>query len=166
MKADSTIPADARGLRVAIVVSAYHRDITEAMELAATAEFLRLGGQASDIVRLQAPGAFEIPLLIDTALARAGIAAAVAIGCIVRGETRHDRHLGQAVTSELARISVTRGKPVGLAVLTVENLKQARARAGGEVGNKGAEAMTAALACVRACEPAYVRECWCSEGRG
>ena len=152
MKADSNIPADARGLRVAIVVSGYHREITEAMEAAATAEFLHLGGQAVDIVRLQAPGAFEIPLLIDTALSRAGIAAAVAIGCIVRGETRHDRHLGQAVTNELARISVARGKPVGLAVLTVENLKQARARAGGDLGNKGAEAMKAALACVRVCE--------------
>ena len=152
MKADSNIPADARGLRVAIVVSAYHHEITEAMEVAATAEFLHRGGLAADIVRLQAPGAFEIPILIDVALSRAGIAAAIAIGCIVRGETRHDRHLGQAVTNELARISVARGKPVGLAVLTVENLKQARARAGGDLGNEGSDAMIAALACVRACE--------------
>ena len=37
MKAESNIPADARGLRVAIVVSAYHHEITEAMEVAATA---------------------------------------------------------------------------------------------------------------------------------
>ena len=71
---------------------------------------------------------------------------AVAIGCIVRGETAHDRHLGLAVTQELLRISVARGKPVGLAVLTVESMDQARARAGGALGNKGAEAMRAAVA--------------------
>ena len=44
------------------------------------------------------------------------------------------------------RISVARGKPVGLAVLTVESMDQARARAGGALGNKGAEAMRAAVA--------------------
>jgi 6,7-dimethyl-8-ribityllumazine synthase len=57
--------------------------------------------------------------------------------------------LGQAVTSELARVSVARGKPVGLAVLTVDSLEQARARAGGALGNKGEEAMRAAVATAR-----------------
>jgi 6,7-dimethyl-8-ribityllumazine synthase len=152
MKADTNISADARGLRVAIVTSAYHAEVTHAMERDAVAEFVRAGGEASHVMRIEAPGAFEVPLLVDAALARADVHAAVAIGCIVRGETTHDRHLGMAVTCELSRISVARGKPVGLAVLTVENMAQARARAGGEVGNKGTDAMRAALACVRRCE--------------
>jgi 6,7-dimethyl-8-ribityllumazine synthase len=70
---------------------------------------------------------------------------------VVRGETVHDRHLGLAVTQELLRISVARGKPVGLAVLTVENIEQARARAGGAVGNKGADAMRAVVATACSC---------------
>jgi 6,7-dimethyl-8-ribityllumazine synthase len=137
---------------VAIVTSAYHAEVTHAMERDAVAEFVRAGGEASHVMRIEAPGAFEVPFLVDAALARADVHAAVAIGCIVRGETTHDRHLGMAVTCELSRISVARGKPVGLAVLTVENMAQARARAGGEVGNKGTDAMRAALACVRRCE--------------
>ena len=59
------------------------------------------------------------------------------------------RVLGQAVTSELARISVARGTPEGLSVLTVDSLEQARARAGGALGNKGEEAMRAAIATSR-----------------
>lgn len=152
MKADPNITVDARGLRVAIIASTYHHEVTSAMEEAAREEFLNAGGAPTDILRLAAPGAFELPLLVDAALSRADIAAVVAIGCIVKGETRHDRHLGSAVTHELARISVVRSKPVGLAVLTVENLKQAQARAGGKLGNKGADAMRAALSCVRLCE--------------
>ena len=152
MKSDVQLPADARGLRVAIVTSAYHAEVCGAMEEAAVAEFLAAGGREQDVLRIAAPGSFELPLLCDAALSRADVAAAVAIGCIVRGETRHDRHLGAAVTNELLRISVARGKPLGLAVLTVETMRQARARAGGKVGNKGRDAMLAALAVVRACE--------------
>jgi 6,7-dimethyl-8-ribityllumazine synthase len=88
-------------------------------------------------------------VLVDAVLGRADVDLAIAIGCIVRGETSHDRVLGQAVTSELARTSVARGKPVGLAVLTVDSLEQARARAGGALGNKGEEAMRAAIATAR-----------------
>jgi predicted Rossmann fold flavoprotein len=58
--------------------------------------------------------------------------------------------LGHAVTEALMRSSVARGKPVGLAVLTVDTLEQAQARAGGALGNKGAEAMDAAVATANA----------------
>jgi 6,7-dimethyl-8-ribityllumazine synthase len=95
---------------------------------------------------VHAPGAFEVPMLVDRALATGAFDVAVGVGCIVRGETVHDRHLGQAVTQELLSIAVRRGRPVGLAVLTVEDIAQAHARAGGALGNKGAEAMAAAIA--------------------
>lgn len=146
------IPADARGMRIAVVASAYHAEVTDAMLEAARAEFARLGGDPAALVEVRAPGAFELPVLTDAALARRDVSAVVAIGCIVRGETRHDRHLGAAVTSELLRCSVARGKPVGLAVLTVETMRQARARAGGKHGNKGADAMRAAVAAAGAAE--------------
>lgn len=152
MESTVDIPADARGMRVAIVASAYHAQVTEAMLEAARAEFVRLGGAPSALLEARAPGAFELPLLVDAALSRPDVAAAVAIGCIVRGQTRHDRHLGAAVTHGLLGISVARGKPVGLAVLTVEDMRQARARAGGKHGNKGRDAMHAAVAAAAAAE--------------
>lgn len=150
MRSDAVISADARGLRVVVVASTYHGDITGALERGARDAFVALGGDPTAFRAVPAAGAFELPLLVDAALARGDVDAAVAIGCVVRGETVHDRHLGLAVTQELLRISVARGKPVGLAVLTVEDLQQARERAGGKVGNKGEDAMRAAVATVRA----------------
>ena len=151
MKADIDIQADARGMRVAIAASAYHAAVTSAMDRGAREEFARLGGDPAAVRGVAAAGAFELPLLVDALLARPDVDGAVAIGFVVRGETVHDRHLGLAVTQELARISVARGKPVGLAVLTVENMDQARARAGGASGNKGADAMRAVVATACSC---------------
>src|SRR5204863_331842 len=72
-------------------------------------------------------------------------AGVVALGCIIKGQTSHDVHLAQAVTSGLMDIVLRTGVPVGLGVLTVDTPAQARARAGGQKGNKGAEAMAAVL---------------------
>lgn len=146
-------PLDARGLRVGLVVSRYHGQITGALEAGARETFLRAGGRAQDLLVMSAPGAFELPVLCAHLARRRGkgaVAAVVALGCVVRGQTRHDQYINQGVTHALAQLSVERGKPVGYGLLTVETMAQARARAGGREGNKGAEAMAAALQAVRA----------------
>jgi 6,7-dimethyl-8-ribityllumazine synthase len=146
MKSTPEIHADARGLRAIIVASAYHAEVTSALVRGARDAFLAARGAEGSLEVVHAPGAFEVPMLVDRALATGAFDFAVGVGCIVRGETVHDRHLGQAVTQELLSIAVRRGRPVGLAVLTVEDIAQAHARAGGALGNKGAEAMAAAIA--------------------
>jgi len=146
MKSTPEIPADARGLRAVVVASAYHAEVTDALVRGARDSFAAAGGDAGAVDVVRAPGAFEVPMLVDRALATGAFDVAVGVGCIVRGETVHDRHLGQAVTQELLAIAVRRARPVGLAVLTVEDVRQAHARAGGALGNKGAEAMSAAVA--------------------
>ena len=45
----------------------------------------------------------------------------------------------------LTQVTVATGVPVSFGVLTCQSLAQAQARAGGDRGNKGAEAMTAAI---------------------
>lgn len=146
MKSTPEIQADARGLRAVVVASAYHAEVTDALVRGACDAFAAAGGDAGAVDVVRAPGAFEVPMLVDRALATGAFDVAVGVGCIVRGETVHDRHLGQAVTQELLAIAVRRARPVGLAVLTVEDVAQAHARAGGALGNKGAEAMAAAVA--------------------
>lgn len=69
----------------------------------------------------------------------------VALGCLVRGETSHDRYIAEAVANTLAEASIRAGIPIAFGVLTVDTPEQAEARAGGRKGNKGAEAMAAAL---------------------
>jgi 6,7-dimethyl-8-ribityllumazine synthase len=135
----------AAGQRIAIIASTYHGDVTGALLEGARQAHRAAGGAPEDLRVIAAPGAFELPVLAAAAAARADIAGVVALGCVVRGETRHDRYICAAVAAELARLAVDRGKPVGFGVLTVETMRQARARAGGKAGNKGAEAMEAVL---------------------
>lgn len=131
--------------RVAIVVSRYNGSITDRLLEGATEEYARRGGDPGGLAVLDAPGSFEIPAIAAAAARSGKFGAIVALGCIIRGETRHDRYLAQAVTDALMSIAVGTGVPVGLGVLTVENSRQARERAGGKKGNKGAEAMGAAI---------------------
>ncbi len=122
---------------------------------------------SSRVEVFDAAGAFETIALASAAAAGGRFDAVVVLGCIIKGETNHDEVLGHAVTRELAAISRERCLPVGLGVLTVNTQDQALERAGlkrggtsdaapsvpggsGElIGNKGAEAMEAALHTLR-----------------
>lgn len=130
---------------VAIVVSRYNESITNALLEGARSTYLGAGGSADRLGVIEAPGAFELPVLANAA-ARSGLyRGVVALGCVIRGETRHDEYIAGAIAHAMADISVRTGVPVAFGVLTTENVEQARARAGGDKGNKGAEAMVALL---------------------
>lgn len=107
--------------------------------------YMSRGGSPSDIVVIDAPGSFELPALCHAAAATGEFAGVVALGCIIKGQTSHDQHLASAVAHGLVNVSLQTGVPVSLGVLTVNNAQQARDRAGGKHGNKGAEAMNALL---------------------
>jgi 6,7-dimethyl-8-ribityllumazine synthase len=77
--------------------------------------------------------------------ARGDIDAVVALGCVLTGETSHDRYICDAVAHGLMQVALRHGTPVTFGVLTCVTIEQARARSGGTKGNKGAEAMDAAI---------------------
>ena len=137
---------------VCIVVSRYNEGVTLPMRDGAIGEYLRRGGDPSGLGVLEAPGAFELPVLASSAVASDLYAGVVALGCVIKGETEHDRHISSAIAGELARLSAESGTPVAFGVLTVNTAEQARARAGGDKGNKGAEAMAAVLDVIAAQE--------------
>lgn len=139
---ESTI--DAAGLHVGLAVSRYHADVTDRLREAAVSTFVRAGGRPEDVLVAPAPGAFELIVVSSALASRGDIDAVAALGCIITGETRHDEYLSHAVAQGLALLS-TRGIPVTFGVLTCGTLAQAEARAGGDQGNKGAEAMAAAV---------------------
>lgn len=131
--------------RVAVVVSRYNESVTDALLEGAAEAYAQRCGDGSSVFFVPAAGAFEIPAIAAELAECARYDAIVALGCIIKGETSHDQHLAHAVTSSLCNLSAAWGIPVGLGVLTVNSAKQARERAGGKFGNKGAEAMHAAL---------------------
>lgn len=134
----------ARGLRVAIVASDYHTTIHERLLAGARGAFKEAGGAESDLRVFTVDGVYDLPPVVNEAL-EAGFDAVVVTGCVVRGETRHDRHIVDAAFGQFSALAVRHRRPVALAVLTVETIKQARERAGGDKGDAGAFAMRAAL---------------------
>ena len=130
---------------VCLIVSKYHAEVTSALRDAAEGVYLARGGDRAHLGVIEAPGTFELVALAATA-ADCGLYDAVCcLGCVVKGETEHDRYINQAVASGLAQISVQSGVPVAFGVITANSDEQARDRAGGAHGNKGAEAMDAVL---------------------
>lgn len=129
----------------AVVVSRYNGSITGRLLEGALREVERRRGSRADVAVFDAPGAFELPVIAHAAAASGKYSCVVALGCLVRGETSHDRYIAEAVANTLAEASIRTGVPIAFGVLTVDTPEQAEARAGGRKGNKGAEAMAAAL---------------------
>lgn len=131
--------------RLAVVVSRYNASVTDALLQGALDAFSERfpGAGLPDVYR--APGAYELPVLAHAAAKSGRYQGVVALGCLIKGETRHDRYIADAVSHGLMRISLDLALPVTFGVLTTDTPKQARARAGGSKGNKGHDAMSAAL---------------------
>ncbi len=144
----------AAGRRFAIVASQYNARYVDAMLRAAQKELRSAGAKAVQVVRV--PGAYEIPV-VALALARrasaAGepgklrdpLSAVICLGVILRGETVHAAHIGEAVSRALMEIQLQTGVPVIHEVLLLENEAQARVRCLGKKHNRGGEAAQTAL---------------------
>lgn len=133
------------GVHVGIVLS--ERDEASARLADAAGRWLR--GQGADVSRHPAPAAFEVAQLAGWLADSGRVDGIVACASIVKGETSHDRHLAEAVTTGLLEIGVRTGIPVGNAVLTVDTVEQAGARSGGARGNRGEDAARAVAGLLR-----------------
>jgi 6,7-dimethyl-8-ribityllumazine synthase len=135
----------AEGRRFAVVASEYNREYVEGMLGAAQALLAARGAAAVEVVRV--PGAFEIPVVVARLARRAAPPDAIlALGLILRGDTAHADHVGDAVTHALMDIAVATGVPVIHEVLLMNDLTLARARCLDPETNKGAEAALTAIA--------------------
>jgi 6,7-dimethyl-8-ribityllumazine synthase len=135
----------ARGFRFAIVASRFHQEITSRLVEGARAALRRHGAADRDITVVWVPGAFEIPQ-VARRLAQAGaVDGLVCVGCVVRGETPHFGYVAGEAARGIAEVGLGTGVPATFGLITAETMAQARARAGGEAGNRGEEAARAAL---------------------
>jgi 6,7-dimethyl-8-ribityllumazine synthase len=85
---------------------------------------------------------------------RPDIDAVITLGLVLQGETTHDRYICDSVAQAIQDLSLETGTPVAFGLLTCQSMEQAEARAGGSHGNKGEEAMNAALLAATAVEAA------------
>lgn len=140
---------DATGLRIGLAVSRYHSEITDRLRDAAVEFFLAHGGSEDRLLVVPVPGSFELIAACRAFVDGDSFDAAVALGCVIAGETTHDTYINQALAHGLSALIAQRGMPISFGVLTCATIDQARARAGGAVGNKGEEAMAAAIEMAR-----------------
>ena len=141
------IPKPARGgdFRAVIITARWNAPITGALTDGAIGT-LHAAGVADDrITRLQVPGTVELVNAAAAAIDALRPDAVIVIGCVIRGDTPHFDYVCQGVTQGIADINARGGVPVIFGVLTVNRLEEAQQRAGGSLGNKGAEAAVAAI---------------------
>lgn len=131
------------GRRFCLVVSRYHGEVTDRLASGARQELLELGVDAADVDVVSVPGAWELPWGVRRAVATERYDGVVALGCVIRGETPHFDYVCRGATDGLARLAAEGTVPVGFGLLTCDTAEQAEDRAGGVVGNKGAEAARA-----------------------
>jgi len=133
------------GARYAILASRWNPRITEVLVDGARRALESNGVDASLVDVIRVPGAWELPQAAAVLAARGQHVAIIALGCVVRGETRHYEHVADECARGLMRVSLDYRLPIANGVLAVEEHVHAEARAGGNHGNKGEEAALAAM---------------------
>ena len=135
--------------KVVIVASRYNPAICDSLVAAALETLSEAGytGDRAPVVRV--PGAWELPSVVRHIIDQADIIAAIALGCVIRGETTHDEHINRAVSLSLMDMGTEKQIPIAFGLLTCNTLEQAINRSGGTVGNKGHEAAGAVVELLR-----------------
>jgi len=134
-----------KGRRMAVIVSKWNPEITEALYEGAYKTLTENGSKEKDIVRIDVPGSYELPSASALLASQKDIAGIICLGCVIQGETRHFDFICQAVAQGLIDVSLQYKKPVIFGVLTTNTFEQAMERSGGRHGNKGVEAAATAL---------------------
>ncbi len=134
-----------RQKKLGIVTAGWNSDVTDTLHQGCRKIFDEFGFPEKQIAEKKVPGSFELPLGAQLMAELGNVQAVVCIGCIIKGETPHFHYIAETVTQKIGDLNIHYAIPFIYGVLTVENETQAKARAGGDHGNKGEEAALAAL---------------------
>jgi 6,7-dimethyl-8-ribityllumazine synthase len=135
----------AEGLHFGIVVADWNADITHPLWQGCYDTLIKHGALPEHIHTVQVPGTFELPVGARLLNNQHKTDALICIGCVIKGETKHDEYISHAVASGLVQLGLALSKPVIFGVLTPNTHDQAIERAGGVHGNKGVEAAVTAI---------------------
>ena len=136
---------NARGVTVALVASRFNSFLVEQLIKGALDVYERLGGNEEDVVLVRVPGAYEIPVVAKKLAEKGEYDAVVALGAVIRGATPHAGMIIETTARAFSEITLSSGVPVTDGVVVADSLEQAVERCGTKQGNKGANAMQAAI---------------------
>lgn len=133
------------GKKVAIVSTRWNHFVVDRLVEGAKDAFLRHGGEEINLTHILAPGAFELPMVVQKLLESGKYDGVCALGAVIRGSTPHFDYVAAEATKGIAAMSLKYQKPVSFGLLTTDTIEQAIERSGTKAGNKGFEAMTVVL---------------------
>lgn len=137
-------------IKIAVVVSRFNQEVTERLWQGARERLLELGLPEGAVTTVRVPGAIEIPLMAQMLAQSKHFAAIICLGAVIQGETDHYDYVCQQVSYGCQQVALQQQIPVIFGVLTTQTEEQALARAGGDRGHKGREAVETALAMITA----------------
>lgn len=137
---------DKENFRVAIVTANWNRQVNDRLLAGALDVFDKAGLKAEQVEQYQVPGAVELVYAAARIMkSPRRYNAIIVIGTVIRGDTPHFDYVCSQAADGVCRLNTQGSTPVIFGVLTVNELQQALDRAGGSLGNKGAEAAVAAI---------------------
>jgi 6,7-dimethyl-8-ribityllumazine synthase len=131
--------------RIGIVIARFNELITKNLLEGALEGLERFGVPQSNVTIAWVPGSFEIPLVAKQLAQSGQVDAVICLGAIIRGATAHFDYVAAQTASGIAHVALEVNLPVIFGVLTTDTIEQAVERAGTKAGNKGFEAVQAAL---------------------
>ncbi len=134
---------DGAGISLAIVVSRFNDSITAKLLAGAQEAVQRYGVAGHDVFWV--PGSFEIPVVAKRLAGSGRYHAIICLGAVIRHETAHFEYVAGQAAEGIQRVALDTGVPCMFGVLTCDTDEQALDRAGGKHGNKGFEAVEAAI---------------------
>lgn len=135
----------AQGGKFCIIASRFNHFIVDQLEAGAIDALVRHGAKQEDICLVRAPGAFELPMVVQRVAKTKKYTAIIALGAIIRGDTPHFEYVAGECVKGIASVSLQYDVPVSFGVLTVNTIEQAIERAGSKAGNKGYDAALSAI---------------------
>jgi 6,7-dimethyl-8-ribityllumazine synthase len=138
---------------ILIVEARFYPHISDALYDGA-AFALDIAGLKAD--RVEVTGALEIPPVIKFAAQQYD--GFVALGCVIRGETRHFEIVAGESARALMDLGIHYGLCIGNGILTVDTEAQAIHRARREELDKGGDAVRACLSLINAKQRLYSKD--------
>ena len=108
---DATIPT-ADDMIFGVIVAEWNEHITHVLYEGCVETLLKHGAKEENIHVAQVPGAFELPVAARLLASRfPAVNAIICLGCVIKGDTKHDEYINLSVANALQNLSITSAKP-------------------------------------------------------
>ena len=133
--------------KIAILRSVWYPDCTNALTSDAQKMLLGAGIPQKNILVIDAPGSFELPLLAKHAIEQLTCDGVIAFGIVVQGATHHAALVAEQAAAGIMHVQLQTGVPITFEVMFVNTLEDAVTRSIGPKG-KGSQAAKTLLSCL------------------